>query len=150
MLLYGQQLSRIAVLTRDQVELGPGRGRLHLGATALDIPSPLAELFARLVNERRPYAGVGSPPATPWLFSGLDPGLPLTASQLGQRLRRLGVRPAASRRSALVHLAAHLPAAGLAQALGLSPGTAVRWAGQAGADWAVYAASFARSAGTGG
>ena len=44
-LLYGQQLSRIAALTRDQVELGSGRGRLHLGATALDIPSPLAELF---------------------------------------------------------------------------------------------------------
>ena len=91
-----------------------------------------------------------SPAATPWLFSGLDPGLPLTASQLGQRLRRLGVRPAASRRSALVHLAAHLPAAVLAQSLGLSPGTAVRWAGQAGADWAAYAASLARSAGTGG
>ena len=90
------------------------------------------------------------PRPTRWLFSGLDPGLPLTASQLGQRLRRLGVRPAASRRSALAHLAAHLPAAVLAQALGLSPGTAVRWAGKAGADWAVYAASFARSAGTGG
>ena len=60
-LLYGQQLSRIAALTRDQVELGPGRGRLHLGATALDIPSPLAELFGRLVNERRPYAGSFSP-----------------------------------------------------------------------------------------
>ena len=149
-LLYGQQLSRVAALTRDQVELGPGRVWLHLGATALDIPSPLAKLFARLANERRPYAGVGSPAATPWLFSGLDPGLPLTASQLGQRLRRLGVRPAASRRSALVHLAAHLPAAVLAQSLGLSPGTAVRWAGQAGADWAAYAASLARSAGTGG
>ena len=67
-LLYGQQLSRIAALTRDQVELGSGRGRLHLGATALDIPSPLAELLARLVNARRPYAGAGSPAATRWLF----------------------------------------------------------------------------------
>jgi hypothetical protein len=32
----------------------------------------------------------------------------------------------------------------------LSPGTAVRWAGHAGADWAAYAATFARSAGTAG
>jgi hypothetical protein len=53
------------------------------------------------------------------------------------------------RRSALAHLAVYLPAAVLAQALGLSPGTAVRWAGRAGADWAAYAASLACSAGTG-
>ncbi len=148
-LLYGQQLSRIVALRRDQVELAPGRVRLHLGPTALEVPPPMDELLARLVKGRRPYAGVGSPGATSWLFGGLDPGLPLTAAQLGQRLRRLGIRPAAGRRSALAHLAAHLPAAVLAQALGLSPGTAVRWAGRAGADWAAYAASFARSAGTG-
>jgi len=148
-LLYGQQLSRIVALTRDQVELTSGGVRLHLGATALDVPSPLDKLLARLVSEGRPYAGVGSPTVTPWLFGGLDPGLPLTAGQLGQRLCRLGVRPAASRRSALADLAAHLPAAMLVQALGLSPGTAVHWAGTVGADWAGYAAAFARSAGTG-
>lgn len=148
-LLYGQQLSRIVVLSRDQVELAPGRVRLHLGAAPLEVPPPMDELLARLAQRRRPYTGVGSPPATPWLFSGLDPGLPLTAGQLGQRLRRLGIRPAASRRSALAYLAAHLPAAALSQALGLSPGTAVRWAGTVGADWAGYAAAFARSAGTG-
>jgi hypothetical protein len=148
-LLYGQQLSRITTLTRDQVELTSGGARLHLGATALEVPPPLEKLLARLVNERRPFSGVGLPTVTPWLFPGLDPGLPLTAGQLGQRLRRLGIEPAAGRRSALVHLAAHLPAAVLAQALGLSPGTAVRWAGSGGADWAAYAAAFARSARTG-
>jgi integrase len=148
-LLYGQRLSRIVALTRDQVELAPGAVRLHLGTTPLEVPPPLDELVARLVKERRPYAGAGSPAATPWLFSGLDPGLPLTAGQLGRRLRRLGVRPAANRRSALAHLASRLPAAMLAQALGYSPGTAVRWAGQVGADWGNYAASFARSAPTG-
>ena len=83
-LLYGQQLSRIAALTRDQVELGPGRGRLHLGATALDIPSPLAELFGRLVNERRPYAGrlpAGVPPSPTWLLTCPPPcWLKLSAS----------------------------------------------------------------------
>ena len=52
------------------------------------------------------------------------------------------------RRSALVHLASNLPAAMLAQALGLSAGTAVRWSGAAGADWANYAAQFLRSAST--
>lgn len=149
-LLYGQQLSRITALRRDQVELTSGGARLHLGATALEVPPPLEKLLARFVNERRPFSGVGSPTATPWLFPGLDPGLPLTAGQLGQRLRRLGIGPAAGRRSALAHLAGSLPAAALAQALGLSPGTAVRWAGAVGADWAAYAAAFALSATTGG
>jgi len=148
-LLYGQQLSRITTLTRDQVELTSGSARLHLGASALEVPPSLQKLLARLVNGRRPFRGVGSPTATPWLFPGLDPGLPLTAGQLGQRLRRLGIEPAAGRRSALAHLAGSLPAAVLAQALGLSPGTAVRWAGTVGADWAAYAAAFARSASTG-
>jgi hypothetical protein len=147
-LLYGQQLSRIVALTRDQVELSPGGARLHLGTTPLEVPAPLDGLLARLIKQRRRYAGVGSPAATPWLLTGLDPGLPLTAYQLGQRLRRLGIEPAPGRRSALVHLASNLPAAMLAQALGLSAGTAVRWSGAAGADWANYAAQFLRSAST--
>jgi len=148
-LLYGQQLSRIVALSRDQVELSPGGARLHLGTTPLEVSPPLDELLSRLAKDRRPYRGVGSPQATPWLLPGLDPGLPLTAYQLGQRLQRLGIDPAPARRSALLHLASRLPAATLSQALGLSPGTAVRWGGAAGADWAAYAAGFARSAGTG-
>lgn len=147
-MLYAQQLSRIVALTRDQVEAAANVTRLHLGPTPLEVPPPLDELLNRLVRTRRPYSGVGSPAATPWLFPGLDPGLPLTAYQLGQRLRRLGVEPAPGRRSALIHLASRLPAAMLAQALGLSPSTAVRWGGVAGADWATYAARFLRSAAT--
>ena len=42
-------------------------------------------------------------------------------------------------------LAARLPAAMVAQVLGLSPLTAVRWAGSVGADWATYAAQFSRA-----
>jgi hypothetical protein len=109
----------------------------------------LDELLNRLITTRRRYRGVGSPAATPWLFPGLDPGFPLTAAQLGRRLRRLGIEPARGRRSAMAHLASSMPAAVLAQALGLSPGTAVRWSGAVGADWATYAARFLRSTTTG-
>jgi hypothetical protein len=49
------------------------------------------------------------------------------------------------RRAALIDLAVHLPAAILADSLNLSPGTAVRWMRQAGADWNHYAADIARS-----
>ena len=149
-LVYGQQLSRIVALTRDQVEVSSGGTALHLGTTPIDVPPPLDDLLVRLTGERRPYSGVGSPALTPWLFPGLRPGTPLSAYQLGQRLRRLGIEPASARRSALGHLAARLPAAMLAQVLGLSPLTAVRWAGSVGADWATYAAQLSRAkAGTG-
>ena len=49
------------------------------------------------------------------------------------------------RRAALIDLAAQLPAAVLADCLNLSPGTAVRWMHQAGADWNRYAADIART-----
>jgi hypothetical protein len=144
-LVYGQQLSRIVALTRDQVEVSSGGTALHLGTTPIDVPPPLDDLLGRLTRERRPYSGVGSPALSPWLFPGLRPGTPLSAYQLGQRLRRLGIEPAPARRSALGHLAARLPAAMVAQVLGLSPLTAVRWAGSVGADWATYAAQFSRA-----
>jgi len=142
-LLYGQQLSRIVGLDRDQLSLtDDATVRLHLGATHIDIPAPLDALLLRLAREGRPYTGVGSPADTTWLFPGLDPGRPLTASQLGQRLRRLGIDPAAGRRAALSHLAARLPAAMLARLLNISPTTAVRWVRAVGADWTTYAAQI--------
>ena len=50
----------------------------------------------------------------------------------------------AGRRAALTDLAAQLPAAVLADLLHLSPGAAVHWMHDAGADWTRYAAELAR------
>ena len=91
--------SRIVALTRDQVEMSSGGTRLHLGTTPIDVPPPLDDLLGRLTSEHRPYSGVGSPAFTTWLFPGLRPGTPLSAYQLGQRLRRLGIEPAPARRA---------------------------------------------------
>jgi hypothetical protein len=52
---------------------------------------------------------------------------------------------AGGRRAALIDLAAQLPAAVLADLLGLHPTTAVKWMHQAGADWNRYAAELARA-----
>ena len=43
----------------------------------------------------------------------------------------------------MTHLAAHVPAAVLADLLNLSLGTAVRWMHETGADWTRYAADLA-------
>ena len=71
------------------------------------------------------------------------PGKPITASQLGERLRALGIYAMPGRRAALTDLAAKMPEAALAD-LHLSPGTAVRWVHQAGGDRSRYAAELAR------
>ncbi|MGH9090008.1 MAG: hypothetical protein ACRDZR_01295 [Acidimicrobiales bacterium] len=145
-LLYGQQLTRITALRRDQVTVTEsGSTRLSLGATFIEVPSPLDELIGRLLDEHRHHTAFSTPViATPWLFPGLHPGRPFNANQLGARLRRLGIEPRAGRRGALSHLAAHLPAAVLSRVLNLTPTTAVRWVGMTGGDWNTYAAELLR------
>ncbi len=138
-LLYGQQLSLIVAITRDQLVITDDVARLHLGATHIEVPDPLRGLLSRLASEGRRYTGVGSPPVAPWLFPGLSPGRPLSAARVGERLRRLGIPTMAGLRAALMHLGARLPAAVLADLLGIAPTTAVRWVRAAGGDWTTYA-----------
>ena len=143
-LLYGQQLTRIATVRRDQVAIGAdGVTRLSIGTTSIEVPPPLDELFGRLLHEHRHHTAFSAAAApTDWLFAGLHPGRPFTPSQLGARLRRLGIESQAARRGALLHLASNLPAAVLARALNLTPLTAVRWVRAAGGDWNRYAAEL--------
>ena len=141
LLLYGQHLSRIAAMTTDQIIERDGTVVVRLGRDEIDLPDKLGQAALELARAGRPHTGVGSP-ASRWLFPGGLPGKPISSSQLGVRLRKLGIGALPSRRSTMTHLAAHLPAAVLADLLNLSPGTAVRWMHEAGADWTRYAAEL--------
>ena len=143
-LLYGQQLSRIVAITTDQVLTGGDEVQLRLGNDCLPLPEPLGSLVTRLMATGRRYVGIGTPVEVPWLFPGLLPGRPLSYRHLGQRLRDLGIDPRPGRRSAMVHLAARMPAAVLADLLNLHPVTATQWVRAAGGDWSTYAAMVAR------
>jgi hypothetical protein len=143
-LLYAQQLSRIVMITVDQVIHRDGEVHLRLGLQEVVIPEPLGALIGELIATGRRYVGVGSPASSTWLIPGLFPGRHLGAPRLGERLRELGIDARAGRRSALMHLAARLPAAVLAETLNLTPGTAVDWVRAAGGDWSSYAAQVAR------
>jgi hypothetical protein len=144
LLLYGQQLSRIAALTTGQVTHRGDTVSVRFGRHDVPVPEPLGAALLELIRNGRTHAGVGSPARTRWLFPGGLPGKPITASQLGQRLRALGIYAMPGRRAALTDLAAKLPAAVLADLLHLSPGTAARWMHEAGGDWSRYAAALAR------
>ena len=146
LLLYGQQLSKIAAMTTSQVTShDDGTVHVRLGDHDSPVPEPLGVILTGLIRNGRTHIGTGSPARTPWLFPGGLPGQPITAGRLGGRLRPLGVYAQAGRRAALTDLAAQLPAAVLADLLGLAPGTAVRWMRQAGGDWSRYAAELART-----
>jgi hypothetical protein len=143
-LLYGQLLSRIAAMTTSQVTSRDGTVVARFGDHDAPVPEPLGVILTELIRTGRSHTGTGSPVSTPWLFPGGLPGRPITPARLGQRLRNLGIHAMAGRRAALTDLAARLPAAVLADLLGLAPGTAVHWMRQAGADWNRYAAELAR------
>lgn len=145
LLCYGQQLSRITTMTRDQVtHRDDGTVLLRFGHGEITVPEPLAGLLVALLADGRPHVGVGSPTDSPWLFPGGLPGHPLTAARLGERLRTHGIYAQPGRRATLTQLAATLPAAVIADLLHIAPTTAVRWVHQAGGDWTRYAAELAR------
>ncbi len=144
LLLYGQQLSRIAAMTTGQVTSHDRTVLVRLGDHDVPVPAPLGVILTDLTRTGRTRTGTGSPAISPWLFPGGLPGQPITAPRLGSRLRALGIHAMAGRRAALLDLAAQLPPAVLADLLHLAPGTAVRWTRQAGGDWSRYAADLAR------
>ena len=143
LLCYGQHLSRISVMTTDQVHRHDGVVSLRLGAHRITVPEPLSDLLTRLLDSDRSHRGVGSHADSPWLFPGHLPGRPITPSRLGERLRLIDIRALPGRRAALLQLAAEVPAAVLAELLHLAPGTATRWTHDAAGDWARYAADIA-------
>jgi hypothetical protein len=144
LLLYGQPLSRIAVMTTSQITRSDEEMLIRLGRHHVPIPRPLATAITQLINDGRSHRGVGSPQQTTWLFPGHLPGHPITPATLGNRLRALGIYAQTGRRAALLDLAAQLPAAVLADLLGLHQNTAAKWMHQAGGDWSRYAAQLAR------
>jgi hypothetical protein len=144
LLLYGQQLSRIAAMTRNQVRDGAALS-VRFGNTDVDVAEPLAGFVRAQLAAPRRHASIGAPSLSPWLFPGHLPGQPITASRLGQRLATLGIDAQTGRRAALLQLAITVPAAVLSDLLGIATTTAADWAHAAGGDWSRYAAEIARA-----
>lgn len=136
MLLFAQPLTRITAISTGQITTRDGTVTLLLGQTPLQLPPPLGTLISVLAADRT--AGC------PWLFPGGPAGQHLSAQQLMRRLRRLGIRAKPARNTAMMNLAAELPAIVLSRLLGLHPATASKWTGEAGAPRSAYAAHLAR------
>lgn len=110
-----------------------------LGGTNITIPPPLDKLLTQLPIDR-PCGAAGRLHQADWLFPGRRPGQHLHPTSLAHRLQTLGLDPRADRNTALAQLAAEVPAAVLADMLGLHIVTAINWANDTAGDWTNYAA----------
>ncbi len=142
-LLYSQQTSRLVTVKVSDVIIEPDQVTLALGNVPLVVPPPVDRLLADLVELRCGYAAVDVG-GNPWLFPGGRSGAHLSASQMGLRLRRVGVPPRLARNTALIDLAGELPAVVLAKLLGFSVKRAVTWNAEAGNTHPRYAAAVVR------
>jgi hypothetical protein len=118
--------------------------RLRLGWEPIVLPEPLASLVLELVATRRGHTALGDQGTSRWLFPGGQPGRPVSAEQLGERLRQLELHPGQSQATALFQLATDLPTAVLARLLGIHIAVAVAWQRACSGDWAAYAAQVSR------
>jgi hypothetical protein len=144
-LLYGQQLSRVAAMTRSQVHDRGDSLSIRFGPGDVEIPEPLSGFVRAHLDAPRRHTSIAAPLNSTWLFPGHLPGQPITPSRIGQRLAHLGIDCQTGRRAAMLELARTVPAAVLADLLGIHTTTAANWAHAAGGDWSHYAAEIART-----
>ena len=79
-----------------------------------------------------------------WLFPGRQPDRPAHSATLMRRLNALGIQARSNRNTAMLQLAAELPAAVIADLLGIHTSTATKLAHEANGNWATYAADRSR------
>ena len=143
-LLYAQRTSVISRLTLSHVQPAGGQVLIRLGREPVVLPEPLDTIALQVAASRRGHAALGDNGISPWLFPGGQPGQPISAFQLGERLRQLGIRCGQSRSAALFQLATDLPATVLARMLGIHIGVAAQWQRLSAGDWMAYAADVSR------
>ncbi|MBA3807301.1 MAG: hypothetical protein H0X28_02730 [Solirubrobacterales bacterium] len=137
--VFAQPVTRVARLTADDITLEEQTVAIQLGDTALTVPKPIASDVRKLLSElAKPSSGIVRHPL--WLFPGNAPSRPIGALALSRRMKRIGIDCNDARRAALLQLAGQLPAAILADLLGVHISTATQWAEIAGRPWGDYPA----------
>jgi len=139
LLLFAQPLNKILRMTRDQVsEHDDGRVIVTFDTVPIELPPDVGTLLLEHIGGRS-AASYGDAEAD-WLFPGRIPGRSLTTESVRGVLVSHGIHPRQSRSTTLFSLAGQIPTPVLADLLGISRGTATRWAPLAARDWSGYVA----------
>lgn len=146
-LLFGLSVTRITHLTCGDIERrSNGRVWLRVGHKPLRLPPRLAAITLRLADGQRDPSAIASRIDSPrYLLPGHMPGYPLNQTGFGAKLARHGIPAHPGRNTALMALAAELPASVIADLFDLHLATAVRWTKGVGRDWTSYLAARAES-----
>jgi hypothetical protein len=142
--LFGQPAGRIVSLSLSDVDTGGPTVHLRLARDWLTVPEPLATLVIKHTSNRA-NTNTAANATSSWLFPGGMPGDHLDRNHLLTVLRTAAIPVLAARNASWQHLVRQAPPQVLAAALGISPATAMRHAGQAGSDWARYAATSSQA-----
>jgi hypothetical protein len=135
--MFAQPVSRVSRLTVDDVTVDGENVAIRFGSTAVSLPGPVARDVRKLLDglaELSPTMVRGPR----WLFPGAVPSRPIGELVLSRRMKRIGVDCRDMRRAALLELAGRLPAAIVADLLGVHVNTATQWAELAGRPWGEY------------
>lgn len=138
-LLFAQPLETIVAMRTDQVVIDDaGRVTVSFDAVPVEMPPGLDDLIRRHL----PRPGAPSTASTDhgWLFPGRNPGGHICRENLRAKLVAGGIHPGKSRHAAMFALAGGIPAAVLADLIGIADTTAIRWAALAARDWSGYIA----------
>ncbi|MEU1288005.1 hypothetical protein [Kitasatospora sp. NPDC005856] len=135
--LFGQEVTRIAALPTNAVEVRNDETVLVLDRVPIRLPDPLARLLTDFASRPRPPGWAANHPSR-WLFPSSEPGRHITGGALVRRLTAHGIPSRPARAAALVQLAQDMPPAVLAPMLGLHLNTVTRWRARAATDWTAY------------
>jgi hypothetical protein len=137
--LFAQTPARIAALTLSSVTATADTVTIDLGRSPIEAPDPLAGLLRQHLASRTSLGRVKSDNAGPWLFPGRHPHKHAEVHTVQRWVHACGVTDIhAQRASALIDLTGQLPSPVVADFLGVSIGTAVKWSKLAGRPWGQY------------
>jgi len=119
-LLLAQQISRVVLLSTDDVQQREARVFLSRGRGPLLLPEPLATLTEQLRATPPSVAARTVSAGSQWLFPGRLPGSHLSEDHLRERLRKLDIQSLPARNAAALNLGQALPAAILADLIGFA------------------------------
>jgi integrase len=138
-LVFGQQTHKVVALHWGDITTVDGALAVTLGKHPVILEHPLDELVAA-VRDSPTNRQTASNAKSHWVFPGYAPGSHLNASHVRIRLKKLGFPSLSTRIGTWQTITQTTPPPILADALGLSPQTAIRHARRGSGQYGAYVA----------